>query len=254
VWQPENSIITLINRFKNHGFSVKLPLKVIAPLYTRVFKLIYTPNRSGGSGASRREIVMSGMRNQKLGTGRLITVSLRGVLFLLFLITAAVVPVGDQVAVAQELFVDPPVSTPTDFFFTVDIDIDCAGQAVKGVEAILAFDPFLLQLTAITPGPWYTGTGLDYYFFDYTPLDPAGTIHFASSVLDGTNDQSLTIATCHFTALGFGSTPVIFQEVDVRGPTNLDLGFGHSTGDLIIIDPAVPITHSSFGALKALYR
>lgn len=197
---------------------------------------------------------MDGMRIRKLGTGKLITTSLRGALFLLFLVVPAVFPGGDQAALAQQLFVDPPVSTPPEFFFTVEIGIDCAGQAVKGVEATLAFDPFLLQLTAITPGPWFTGTGLDYYFFDYTSLDPPGTIHFASSVLDGTNDQSLTIAICHFTALGFGSTPVIFQDVDVRGPTNIDLGFGHSTGDLIIIDPAVPLVQSSFGALKALYR
>ena len=197
---------------------------------------------------------MDGMRIQKLGTGRLNTTSFRWALFLLFLVVPAVFPGGDQEALAQQLFVDPPVSTPAEFFFTVDIGIDCAGLAVKGVEAILAFDPFLLQLTAITPGPWFTGTGLDYYFFDYTPIDPAGIIHFASSVLDGTNDQSLTIATCHFTALGFGSTPVIFQDVDVRGPTNLDLGFGHSSGDMIIIDPAVPIAQSTFGALKALFR
>ena len=197
---------------------------------------------------------MDEMQIRKLGTGKLITTSIGRALFLLFLVVPVLFPGGDQAALAQQLFVDPTVSTPTDFFFTVDIGIDCAGQAVKGVEAILAFDPFLLQLTAITPGPWFTGTGLDYYFFDYTPIDPPGTIHFASSVLDGTNDQSLTIATCHFTALGFGSTPVIFQDVDVRGPTNIDLGFGHSTGDLIIIDPAVPLTRSSFGALKALYR
>jgi hypothetical protein len=197
---------------------------------------------------------MDGMRIPKLESGKLMKSGFRSALFLLFLVVPALFPGGDQAALAQQLFVAPPVSTPTDFFFTVDIGIDCAGQAVKGVEAILAFDPFLLQLTAITPGPWYTGTGLDYYFFDYTPIDPPGTIHFASSVLDGTNDQSLTIATCHFTALGFGSTPVIFQDVDVRGPTNIDLGFGHSTGDLIIIDPAVPVVATSFGELKALFR
>lgn len=157
-------------------------------------------------------------------------------------------------AVAQELFVDPTVSLPTEVNFTVDIAIDCAGLDVKGVEAILAFDPFLLHLDAIEPGPWYTGTGQDYFFFDYTDVDPQGTIHFSSSVLAGTNDESQTIAVCHFTALDFGSTPVIFQDVDIRGPENLDLGFGHSTGDLIHIDSAVPVVKSSFGSFKALYR
>lgn len=154
----------------------------------------------------------------------------------------------------QELFVDPALSTPFELVFTIDIAIDCAGQSVKGVESVLAFDPFLLRLDAVTPGPWYTGTGQDFYFFDYTSIEPQGTIHFASSVLSGTNDQSLTIAVCHFTALGFGSTPVIFQDVDVRDPDNLDLEFGHSTGDLILIDPAIPVVRSSFGGVKALYR
>ena len=159
-----------------------------------------------------------------------------------------------QPAVAQEVFVDPAISLPNELVFTVDIAIDCAGQAVKGVEVVLAFDPFLLQLDSIDAGPWYTGTGQDYFFFDYTDVDPQGIIHFSSSVLDGTNDESLTIAVCQFIALGFGSTPVIFQDVDVRGPDNLDLGFGHSTGDLILIDSAIPVTQTSFGNLKALFR
>ena len=159
-----------------------------------------------------------------------------------------------SVSYGQQVFVDPSVSTPDDFVFTVDIAIDCDGQPVKGVEVKLAFDPFLLQLDAITPGPWYTGTGQDFFFFDYTTLVPAGTIHFASSVLSGSNDQDLTIAVCHFSALGFGTTPLIFQDVDVRDPDNLDLGFGPSSGDLVIMDPAIPVTATSFGALKALFR
>ena len=157
-------------------------------------------------------------------------------------------------ASAQEIFVDPSISLPSDFIFTVDIGIDCAGLEVKGVEAVLSFDPLLLHLDAITPGPWYTGIGQDYFFFDYTGVDPEGTIHFSSSVLDGANDQSLTIAVCHFTAFGFGSTLVVFQDVDVRGPDNMDLGFGNSIGDLIQIDPAIPVTASSFGGVKALFR
>lgn len=157
-------------------------------------------------------------------------------------------------AVAQEVFVNPSLSLPTDFVFTVDVAIDCAGLPVKGVEVALTFDPLLLNLDAITPGPWYTGYGRDFYFYDYTDFIPQGTIHFASSVLEGTNDQSSTIAVCHFTALGYGLTPLIFQEVDVRDINNMDLGFGHSVGDLINVDSAIPATASSFGAVKALFR
>ena len=197
---------------------------------------------------------MGGDRFQTMWTCGLAKGCYRYFLLTLFLTAVAVIPGMDQPAVAQELFVDPSISLPSDFVFTVDIAIDCAGLAVKGVETTLSFDPFLLQLDAITPGPWFTGTGLDYYFFDYTAIEPQGTIHFASSVLEGTNNQSLTIAVCHFTALGFGSTPVIFLDVDVRGPDNMDLGFGHSTGDLIQIDQAVPVTSTTFSGLKVLFR
>ncbi len=175
--------------------------------------------------------------------------------FSLVLVVSGILPFAlIQAAVAQEVFVDPTLSLPTELVFTVDIAIDCNGQAVKGVEVILAFDPFLLQLDNIEAGPWYTGTGQDYFFFDYTTVDPQGIIHFSSSVLDGANDQSLTIAVCHFTALDFGSTPLIFQDVDVRGPDNLDLGFANSIGDLILIDSAIPVSQTSFGNLKALFR
>jgi len=197
---------------------------------------------------------MGGNRNQTIWTGGLAKGCHRYILLQLFLIAAVAIPGADHPAVAQELFVDPSISLPSEFVFTVDIAIDCAGLDVKGVETTLAFDPILLHLDAITPGPWYTETGLEYYFFDYTAIEPQGTIHFASSVLDGSNNQSLTIAVCHFTALGFGSTPVIFQDVDVRGPDNMDLGFGHSTGDLIHIDQAVPITTTTYGRLKVLFR
>ena len=137
----------------------------------------------------------------------------------------------------------------------MDIAIDCAGLAVKGVEAVLAYDPILLHLDAITAGPWYTDTGQYYFFFDYTGVDPEGMIHFASSILDGTNDQSLTLAVCNFTALDFGSTPVIFQTVDVRGPDNMDLGFGHSIGDLILIDSEIgEIDKDSYSNFRKLEK
>lgn len=189
----------------------------------------------------RKILSLTRMAGKFLGFGRII-------LPIVFILVVASTSFGQQV------FVDPSVSTPNDFEFTVDIAIDCGGQPVKGVEVMLAFDPVLLQLNAVTPGPWYSGTGQDFFFFDYTSVDPPGMIHFASSVLDGNNDQDLTIAVCHFTAQGFGSTPLTFQDVDVRSPENLDLGFAHSSGDMVIMDPAVPATETSFGAVKVLFR
>jgi hypothetical protein len=157
-------------------------------------------------------------------------------------------------AAAQTIYFDPSVSYPNDFVFTVDIAIDCQSLAVKGIETVIAFDPFLLQLDAVVPGPWFTGTGQGHFFFDYSGIEPQGTIHFASSILDGTNDQDTILATCHFTALGYGSTPLIFQDVDVRDGANVPLGFGHSTGDYIYIDPAIKQADVTFGTLKATYR
>jgi len=197
---------------------------------------------------------MGGFRWQTRRNGGLLSHGRRFLFFMVPVLAGILQFVILQPAVAQEVFVDPSISLPTEFVFTVDIGIDCAGQAVKGVEVVLAFDPFLLQLDYIEAGPWYTGTGQNYFFFDYTDVDPQGLIHFSSSVLDGSNDESLTIAVCHFTALGFGFTPVICQDVDVRGPDNMDLGFGHSTGDQILIDSAIPVSQTSFGNLKALFR
>jgi hypothetical protein len=177
-------------------------------------------------------------------------------LFILFTLVSVTVLslTGSAPAGAQGFLLDPAFTVPSDFDFTVDIAIDCAGLEVKGVEIVLEYDPLLLQLNEITPGPWYTALGRDFYFFDYTEIASPGIAHFASSVLEGTNDQSLTIAVYHFTAQGFGLTPLVFVEVDVRDATNQVLDFGHSTGDLILIDPAVPVTDTSFGALKVLFR
>ncbi len=155
---------------------------------------------------------------------------------------------------AQTISFNPPESLPTDPQFTVGIDIDCAGQDVKGIELKVVYDPFLVQLDAITAGPWYTGSSQSFYFFDYTSVDPQGDIHFASAVLDGTLTGAGTLAICHFTILDFGISPLVFQDVDVRGDANTDLGFGHSTGDRIILDPVVADQQRSFGSIKALFR
>ena len=157
-------------------------------------------------------------------------------------------------ATAQTIAFQPSESLPTEPQFTIDLTIDCAGQLVKGAEVKVAFDPFLVQLDAVTAGDWYTGSGQPFYFFDYTGTDPQGVIHFASAVLDGSLTGSGVIAVCHFSILDFGISPLIFQDVDVRSPVNVDLGFGHSAGDRIILDPVVGTEPRTFGAIKAIYR
>lgn len=157
-------------------------------------------------------------------------------------------PVG-----AQSLRIDPSVSVPSDFQFTVDVLTECLGNPVKGVETVIAFDPYLVRLDSITPGSWFTGAPGDFFFWDYTG-DSAGRIHFTGSLLEAPNSADGLLARCHFTGLGLGQTPLVFQDVDVRNVDNLDLGFGHSTGDLIILDGAVTNRQRTFGALKAIYR
>jgi hypothetical protein len=157
-------------------------------------------------------------------------------------------------AMAQGLALNPTHSFPTDFTFTVDLTIDCAGMDVKGIETALTFDPSFLHLDDVTPGPWFTGTGQGFYFFDYTDIEPQGNIHIACSVLDGTNDQDAVLATLQFTATGFGNSPVDFTEVDVRDNLNATLPFGHSLNDQITIDTAIPSQPLTFGYLKAIYR
>lgn len=159
-----------------------------------------------------------------------------------------------SLAFSQIISFNPSDNIPNDPTFDVHIDIDCLTEIVKGVELKVAFDPFLVRLDGISAGSWYTGSGQSHYFFDYTNVDPQGVIHFASAVLDGTLSGSGNLAVCHFTLLGFGISPLIFQETDVRGLDNIDLGFAHSTGDRIILDPVVDIDKQSFGAIKAIYR
>jgi len=166
--------------------------------------------------------------------------------FLVFLLGA--LPVA-----AQSLRIDPSVSIPTDFQFIVQVDMDCLGAQVKGVETTIAFDPFLVRLDSITPGPWFTDAPGGFFFWDYTSPG-AGAIHFTGSLLDTTSDADVALADCHFSAVGYGQVPLVFQDVDVRDIDNMNLGFGHSTGDLIILDSAVRTRELLFGTLKAIYR
>lgn len=154
---------------------------------------------------------------------------------------------------AQSLRIEPSITIPSDFQFTVDVVADCMGSQVKGVETAIVFDPYLVRLDSISPGSWFTGAPGDFFFWDYTSTG-TGRIHFTGSLLEAPNSIDGPLATCHFTGLSLGQTPLVFQDVDVRDAENMDLGFGHSTGDLIILDGAVNNRLRTFGALKAIYR
>jgi len=155
---------------------------------------------------------------------------------------------------AQSISFDPSDTIPTDPDFEVIIAIDCVADLVKGIELSASYDPNLVQLNSITAGPWYTGSGQSFYFFDYTNLDPAGSIHFASAVLDGTLGGNGVLAICNFSVLSLGVSPLDFIDLSVRDADNFPLAFNNSTGDQITIDPAVTEEGNSFGTIKAIYR
>jgi hypothetical protein len=155
---------------------------------------------------------------------------------------------------AQTIYFDPSANLPSDFVFDVEIHLDTGGQPVQGLEVAVAFDPFLLNLEGISAGEWFTDAPLPFYFFDYTPQIPQGTIHFTGALLGGECSHSDRLAICHFTASTYGTSPLIFQDVDVRDNENTPLVFSPSTGDFITLDPVVPAQATSFGSIKALFR
>jgi len=62
------------------------------------------------------------------------------------------------------------------------------------------------------------------------------------------------IGICRFTALEAGISPLDFLGVEVRDFQNQDVHAGHSFGDRIVIDQAIPVEPGSFGRVKALFR
>jgi hypothetical protein len=160
---------------------------------------------------------------------------------------------GIQPLVAQTLSVNPPNSVPDEEEFTIAIVLDAGGYSVMGIEASISFNEYILQLDGIDPGPWFTGLGHEYFFWDYTH---PGTelIHFAGSSLGSAVPTSAVVAICRFTALNAGISPLDFLGVDIRNSQNVRLISDHSSGDSITIDGAIPVTGHTLGRVKALYR
>ncbi len=123
---------------------------------------------------------------------------------------------------------------------------------VKGVECFVTFDPAIVSLDSIVAGPWYTDSGQDFFFWDYT-IPGTNTLHFASAMLDGTNNIDDILAVCYFSLVSYGTTALDFTQVDVRDANNDPLSFATDDG-LIVLDHAVETDPVHFGTLKAVYR
>ncbi len=156
-------------------------------------------------------------------------------------------------AAAQTVSMVPHVAMPTTTEFTVYFHLDTDTNDVMGVEISATFNDAVVQLDGIDAGDWFTASGLDWFFWDYT-TPGTGTIHFTGALLNQGRTASGVIAVCRFTALAPGVSPVDFTDVDVRDAANQPYPAGHSVDDLIIIDDAIPADSLSFGQVKALYR
>lgn len=156
-------------------------------------------------------------------------------------------------AAAPLVFVLPSSTVPSQAEFTVALMLDTGGDDVLGLHVSIQFDNAIVQLNRIDPGTWFTTSGVDYFFWDYTH---SGTelIHFAASRLGSASTTGGQVAVMHFTALMGGISPLTFLGCDVRDFQNQPLDADHSTGDRIVIDEAIPADPTTFGEVKALFR
>ncbi|MBN2172052.1 MAG: hypothetical protein JW819_12105, partial [Candidatus Krumholzibacteriota bacterium] len=142
------------------------------------------------------------------------------------------------------LAINPSVSSVEQYSeFTLAVTIDPAHLEVKGVDAEVAFDPAVVALDSVTPGAWFTGSSLDFFFYDYTqdPPDPATSIRFSAAFLNGHRSESGEVAVCHFHALAPGATDLAFTTARVRDFVNTELGFLTSCCDSIHVSPATAV-------------
>ena len=165
---------------------------------------------------------------------------------------------GDLIHVRNgHIYIDPPESIPNDDNFTVAIAVQAPGQPIVGMSLQLTYNREVVDLDFFEPGAWITSAGLLFYFFDHTDVAPPNTIHFDMAFLEGDLAGSGQVAICHFTARHDetpGVSPLVFELVDVRDETNQTMPFTHSTGDVIIIDPAIPTEPTTWGEVKTLYH
>ena len=154
---------------------------------------------------------------------------------------------------AQTVSMVPHIAEPVTIAFSVYVYLDSDFEDVQGVEISMTFDETIVQLEEILPGDWFTSSGLEYFFWDYT-TPGTDTIHFTGALLHEGRVANGVLGICNFTAIAVGVSPVDFVDVDVRDSVNADLGAAHSTGDLIIIDFAIADESLSFGEIKTLYR
>jgi len=154
---------------------------------------------------------------------------------------------------AQTVSMVPHVAVPDTSVFSVYVYLDSDLQDVQGVEIAMTFDNTIVRLDGIDEGDWFSDSGLEHFFFDYTTAG-TDTIHFTGALLHEGRTADGVLGICNFTALAVGVSPVDFVDVDVRDSDNVDLEAAHSSGDQIIIEAAIAAESLGFGDVKRLYR
>jgi hypothetical protein len=154
---------------------------------------------------------------------------------------------------AQTVALLPALTIPTTIEFTVAVTLETGGDEVMGIEASLSFDSAVVRLERVDPGPWFTGAVQEHFYWDYTH-ENTELVRFTGALLGSGSSDDGVVAICRFTALAAGVSPVQFLGLEVRGPDNADLGAGHSTGDLIIIEAAVDDRRRAWGTVKAAWK
>lgn len=193
-----------------------------------------------------------GQHADRRGSSNLLCRRNAGVAFS-FLVLLLIIFLVGPAARAQSLRIEPSVSIPPEPQFTLQVMTECLGQRVQGLEVVVEFDPALVRLDSISPGPWFTAGSGDFQFRDHT-LTGTGHIHFSGALADRASAADAPLARCHFSAIGFGESLLNFQEVDLRDADDLSLDFGHSTGDRIILGSTITTHERNFGAIKAIFR
>ncbi len=134
---------------------------------------------------------------------------------------------------------EPPVSSVAlSDSIEIPLWLQPGPTAIKGLEISIGFDPDVVELMGIQPGPWFTESGLEFFFYDYSQdaPQPADAVHFSAAFLNGEIAGEGVIANCKFKGLELGGSALEFIDIDIRDADNTPLAYRGSLGDSVLVD------------------
>lgn len=137
----------------------------------------------------------------------------------------------------------------------VDITVDATAVDLRGFSLVVEFDPLLVEIDAVLPGPQINGgsCGTNFFFHSfYTAGDDSVGIDGAT--LGCSTAGPGAIARIVFRGLGTpGSTALLFRRHVLRDSTNATVP---SLGDpgWIDVDCTIPVVPTTWARTKAEYR